>query len=565
MAGFVAAVAAPEQRYTRPGEAPFLGDLAHGTAEEAAGARVYWGSPRFPRPEDSTLLFPTAIATEEDYAAHEEMIFGPRAADKPFPWEAVPARPAGRGSGTMEMLAAHAARIAAGASVPVYQQRLRDPATAAEALRNTVAILDHVAHTGVYVRIKDGCVAQFVPFLQWGRKNDWGPWLASQVHRRDGTVSGFLERFRRVCGWAPGPDATAPADQWMLAGACIGIEDSAGRTVNARFAEFGHMLAEACAAHRVADVEFVFNKRDLPMAPADGTSSPQFHMWNNFAHPLPPALQADCRTGAGLVPVLSMSTRNGFADMLVPSEDDWRMVTQCSFRNAALAPADGSWIASSRVPWAKRVGTAVFRGTATGAGTTAVSGKDPNAVNQRLALAKIAYDASVNPRHNGALGGGPPLLDAGITGFNCRPKKSFQTALDVVEMRRMPFNKVPPMDYKAQGRHKYVVYVDGHSAANRLGWMLLSGCCILMVESRFGFRGWLHDGMEPNVHFVPVAADMSDLLAQVRWCRDNDAAARTIAENARALGELVMSRGYIRGYMAHLLNALAPPGGLELI
>jgi len=39
----------------------------------------------------------------------------------------------------------------------------------------------------------------------------------------------------------------------------------------------------------------------------------------------------------------------------------------------------------------------------------------------------------------------------------------------------------------------------------------------------------------PWVHFVPVKADLSDLLEKITWLRENDAKAKEIALNGRAL------------------------------
>ena len=77
-----------------------------------------------------------------------------------------------------------------------------------------------------------------------------------------------------------------------------------------------------------------------------------------------------------------------------------------------------------------------------------------------------------------------------------------------------------------------------------------------MVESRYGFRSWLHDGMEEYVHYVPVKADQSDLLDKIRWCRQHDAVAKIIAENARLYGQTVLTVEYMTGYISHVLNSV---------
>lgn len=552
MAKFEREQAEEEYQYHTLEEAPLLLELEFPSREEAQGHVQYWTSPLFASAADSTFLYPTAIATESNYSEYQEMIYKPRELNISFPWKKV-ANSGAKQLSSATLVVEHVHRIVSSANVSIYQQRLRDEITALAALKNSIALVDHIAHTGVYVRIESGNIVQFVPFIQWNRKNDWGEWLNSQILRKDGSLDGVLKRYHSLCKWAS--EETLPK-YWMIAGANLGTEDGNGRTVNSRIAEFGHMLAITCKRYKISNCEFVYNKRDLPICPADGISSPQFHLWNNYEKPLPPALQST-RTGAGLAPIISMSTCDGnFADILIPTEDDWRLVTGCAFINNCADPPQKA----KELSWNDKIPTAIFRGSATGAGTLAESSSDVNAVNQRLALALFSFNASANPYLNGkADGTNVPFLNAGVTGFNIRLKKSFQTCIDICSPRHLPFNKVPWMDYATQSTYKYLIYVDGHSSANRLGWMLTSKCCILMVASRFRFRGWLHDGLKPHVHYVPVASNLSDLYDKIRWCRDNDASAQIIAENAYAYGQLVLTKDYITGYCAHVLNSIAPP------
>jgi len=43
--------------------------------------------------------------------------------------------------------------------------------------------------------------------------------------------------------------------------------------------------------------------------------------------------------------------------------------------------------------------------------------------------------------------------------------------------------------------------------------------------------------MEPWVHYVPVAHDLSDLFEIIDWLRENDDKAKKISENAIAFAE----------------------------
>ncbi|KQW77611.1 hypothetical protein ASC89_20830 [Devosia sp. Root413D1] len=90
---------------------------------------------------------------------------------------------------------------------------------------------------------------------------------------------------------------------------------------------------------------------------------------------------------------------------------------------------------------------------------------------------------------------------------------------------------------------KYALDIDGFSNAwSNLFTRLLFGCCVLKVESRHGFRQWYYDRLRPWEHYVPVAADLSDLIERFDWVRSHDAECRDIAQRGRQLAlEMTLS------------------------
>ena len=77
---------------------------------------------------------------------------------------------------------------------------------------------------------------------------------------------------------------------------------------------------------------------------------------------------------------------------------------------------------------------------------------------------------------------------------------------------------------------KYAIDIDGYANtwSNFLVRMLF-GCCVFKVESQFGFRQWYYDRITPFEHYVPVRADMSDLVEKIDWARSHQNQAREIA------------------------------------
>lgn len=77
---------------------------------------------------------------------------------------------------------------------------------------------------------------------------------------------------------------------------------------------------------------------------------------------------------------------------------------------------------------------------------------------------------------------------------------------------------------------KFAIDIDGPTNSwGNLYTRLLLGCCVLKVGSPSGFRQWFYDEFVPWTHFIPVAADLSDIVEKVEWCRTHDQACREIA------------------------------------
>jgi hypothetical protein len=79
---------------------------------------------------------------------------------------------------------------------------------------------------------------------------------------------------------------------------------------------------------------------------------------------------------------------------------------------------------------------------------------------------------------------------------------------------------------------KYLLCLAGNDWPSSLRTDLLSGCLVLMPRP-FWENTWFF-GLTPNVHYIPLRADLADLEERLDWCRDNDAQCREMAAAARA-------------------------------
>lgn len=173
-------------------------------------------------------------------------------------------------------------------------------------------------------------------------------------------------------------------------------------------------------------------------------------------------------------------------------------------------------VARFALPWEQREGGVLWRGDINGQGLFSLSPAmaDHPGVKQRLRLALKARD----------LAG----IDARFVLREGRDAAALAAA-------GLLADRVPPISWM---NRKFALDVDGFSNAwSNLLERFHMGCCVLKIDSEFGFRQWYYDRLEPFETHVPVKADLSDLAEMLDWIRANDTRCREIAANGQALAQ----------------------------
>jgi hypothetical protein len=228
---------------------------------------------------------------------------------------------------------------------------------------------------------------------------------------------------------------------------------------------------------------------------------------------------------------------------------DASVLTSCSARPGAWLVPDTDFFhakgyAALRAlhahtrPWAARRTTVLWRGATTGHGRFPVDADD------------VAH-ADVLPRIRlCALLRGEGDVDAKIS-------KVVQTddperVTGVLTAAGLMGANLPPDTW---ADYQFAIDIDGNSNAwaNLFGRLLL-GCCVIKVQSPANFRQWYYDALEPWRHYVPVTADMSDLIEQIAWCRAHGSECEAIARRGAQLAHAMTLEGEI-GKTVALLNA----------
>lgn len=408
----------------------------------------------------------------------------------------------------------------------------------AQTATNTFKYIFHKFKKGIFVQIKDNSVKVMLPFSKHSYTNEWNHLVAFDRAK----YATLLDVFRRVYDLDSKrvfneKRVNKYKTQWYANNALVRYEypinenDSGVGAIN-------DMLLELCKEFDdIPDMEFFVNKRDHPILRKDGCEPYDFIFGDDT-----PLTSHNYPT---YTPILSMCSGAEFADVAMPTWDDWARV--CASENKFFPKCPTRSNPDVYTEWANKTETAVFRGSSTGFGLTA-------GTNMRLRIALMSLDGVKDID-------GVCLLDAGLTSWNVRPRivkeSRYIDTFDEKLIDAIPI--VPFMDMETQASFKYIVNIDGHVSAFRLSAELGSRSVVLIVQSKF--KLWYAHMLEPYVHYIPVRADLCDLYTQIKWCKSHDAECFQITQNALAFQDSYLSKQGILAFMRNTLVSLKCAGG----
>jgi len=393
----------------------------------------------------------------------------------------------------------------------------RDPAS----VENTFRYIVSQVQKGIFVKIHHNRLVNFIVFnVNDNVENAWGDRVRVDP-RHFSSLGDFMKHVARKTRAVFAPESIeADPRRWRGNNGIFRFEKPP--VDNRKNVECIHdMFVELADTCVVDDCEFFVNKRDFPIR-RRGPYEPFHHIWDSKRMPLKSEVHDEYS------PILSQCTEQDFADLAIPTYDDWALVRDredgVRFEDSRVGTA------FEPVAWSAKKNAVVFRGSCTGIGTTSEN-------NARMKLVRLGEKF-------------PALFDVGFTRLNYRPRKQYKNPfLQTIEER---FACVQPLSLQQQVAYKFIVNIEGHAAAFRLSSDLLSGSCVLLVDS--AWQLWTRPHLEPYKHYVPVKSDLSDLVSQTRWCLDNDSLCREIAERAGRLADTLLSK---RGMLQRLKETLA--------
>mmetsp|Transcript_9767 Transcript_9767/g.10855 ORF Transcript_9767/g.10855 Transcript_9767/m.10855 type:complete len:709 (+) Transcript_9767:45-2171(+) len=453
---------------------------------------------------------------------------------------------------------------------------------------NTMRYLFFHMKCGIYVMIRNHKVRIFCPFSNRDYENTWSGKLRIEGDdANDGNNnlnSYYQNKVRSLRGKYREENIVKDMNAWWANGSIICNEITPNRNETKYdtqvwgdqfLAPLRDMLEEACNKRpNIPDCEFFLNKRDYPQLKVNVEQG-------NGGIPVEPygfifdkddldpnqdvelAKEHKFNTYAPIVSFYAGDEKR-FADLPFPSSEDWEGACGYVFPHTfTYKRIDRDGYPLFKPPrdlfteknflnfeqkWEDKVNTAFFRGTATGGGTTIDN-------NQRLKLAHLSH--TWKKTENDDI---PTSLDAAIVGWNLRDKKIANSPMTYLRPRDFEFtagrHHFTPI-YE-QSKYKYLVYVDGHCAACRYGFMMRLGSVILKVASQqVADRMWYFPLLQPYIDHVPIKKDLSDLKEKIDWCRDNDDKCREIAQNCKKLYDTYVSKNGLLDYIEVVMKQIA--------
>lgn len=171
----------------------------------------------------------------------------------------------------------------------------------------------------------------------------------------------------------------------------------------------------------------------------------------------------------------------------------------------------------SLIPWTERSDALGWRGVCSGTG---------GSESLRIRFTKTVYD--YNSEEN------VRLIKQWNEGKNI-PEELFNEYMDFTEFLK----------------YKIFFIVDGNVIASNHMWGFASGCIPFLVSNG---KCWFTEFAIPFVHYIPINHDLSNLIEQIEWVKNNDAQAKQIAKNALEFSRTHFTSDFQKKYIKDKLE-----------
>jgi len=404
---------------------------------------------------------------------------------------------------------------------PVYQNINQ------KSISHTIKYIFDKMKTGVFVRIKNNKVVDFIPLYNTNYRNDF----SHLIKFKEGNVKQYAENKKRYNKYQA--KINYDISRWNATNCLLRNELDDRFPTQAYLGEFYDLFKQTVENREVNDCIFILNRKDFPYLNKDYYEAYEHIYGENVK-------MKDHWTSNSFIPILSQSTTYDSADIpIITGGDDWQNITQKYFVSGKGCKND--YLSKDLVlpEWKDRKAIVFWRGQNTGCS---------NDINEniRLKVTKLASDLKAK---------GINYLDAGVVNFTNRDKKILGNEFVEYYSNIEHLQKAEFVDRLEQLKYKFVLNIEGNSAAYRYGSLFKYGFCVLNVESKY--KLWFEPFLQDGVHYIKIKHDLSDLIEKIEWCLSHDAECSIIASNGLSWYNKHFNYDFVFDYMSDILNTIS--------
>ncbi|CAH1778700.1 unnamed protein product [Owenia fusiformis] len=213
------------------------------------------------------------------------------------------------------------------------------------------------------------------------------------------------------------------------------------------------------------------------------------------------------------LPIFSWCGSEGSKDIIMPTYD----VTESTLETMGRVTLDLLSVQANTGPdWANKTEIAFWRGR--------------DSRKERLELVRMSHKY-------------PDLIDARLTNMFF-----FKHEEDLGELQK----HISFFDFF---KRKYQINIDGTVAAYRMPYLLAGNSVVLKQDSEYYEH--FYKALKPYVHYIPIKADLSDLVEQIQWAKDHDEEAQQIGKNGQEFVRKNLMSNNVFCYYAALFKEYA--------
>lgn len=493
---------------------------------------------------------------------------------------------------------------------------------------NTFRYIFEKFKKGIYVKIRNNKLDLFLPFSNIYYRNEWSDRINfSNTNSHESVEKWLIEEYYSFTNYNFSKDKDSTNISEWYANNCLLRFDKTGGYISDRDTNIPalyDMLQCVCDECNVPDVEFFLNKRDFPLLKKDLTE-PYNHIWDSKIKPLVShKYEKYC-------PIISMSKTDAFCDLLFPTYEDWnrvKLVNDLKFSDNVKDNQIIHW--DSKIEKAIFRGALTGSGISSNSENNVLynprlkarimSKKYPDYLDAGIISKSNLKQWNRRPRKlEGFSKLQVPKEGKIIKNFANIINEKYKNQSEVVPKEEMdlylrnnnitinldeyenleyitienlinlykqnPDNFViidNTIDSKAiveddivdfvtfsdQCKYKYILHIEGHTAAQRLSLELSSGSVILFVESEWSLwysnmiKGFNIENFDSSLsidsidcHYIKVNRNLDNLINVINKCRENDAICKKIASNAKEFyTEHLSDKKYLVKYIKNVLE-----------